>query len=632
MDVFIRRMLVKERDTTLLPSWAGFLRGALNTSDIAPNISRDNVSQKDGAFALLQRELEKAALSWIWNLARNYPATFNDVICTHGPELKSLALSNDDFFDSVIQQLRFPVSGNTLSLDEYFLRNPTQRGRKLICYYTRPIDAEYYERIARERGLILIQATDSQDLELLKRYVSRHAEIALECFDGVNRRTIRELPPEERRCFTALESHFALFFRETLVEAEARTVRFLTENIPAVALENPDDNLELARTKADSSHFSKTGQRPKARAKQPMTLLALNADCQMIQLLAKMAETSSQEKRLPKILSLLWHNALLYSGRILDAKSRENFHNAIVDFVQFSLDSSSGDGEKDFEVLEKLLQRNVICLADFQKQTAKDMKALRMEIQSLTAHLNEKTALQFQASEHIVFFMITPFSDEYEPIRQAVKLVFANEPFCFEVRIATELYTDSNMWNNIRKHIDQAHGFVAEISEQNPNVMMELGVASVSGKGRFLFPLEINPPKRKPVADIKGQGLQIYRYSGNTPPLKDIAAQIRAYVYKDGKIINEQLKTLIHEHRKALFLSESLLSKKTRFKATERTKILEALPSHTVEAFLKANLEELQKATGINGSLLEHARKSMAEVKKKCERYNGCHDVRGYKT
>lgn len=627
MDVFIRRMLVKERDTTLLPPWAGFLRGALNTSDIAPNISRDNVSHRDGAFALLQCELEKVALSWIRDLGRDSPETLDVALHTHGSELKSLALSNDDFFDSVIQQLRFPVNSDELSLNEYFLRSSGQGERKRLCYYTRPMNAEYYERIARERGLVFIRATDSQDSELLKRYASRHSEITLECFDGENRRTLRELSLQERQRFVALESHFASFLHKMLIEAEVRTVRFLTDSIPALVLESSDNDLDV-----DSLRSSKTGQKPKASVKQPITLLALNADCQTIQLLSKLAESSSQEQFFPKILSLLWHNALLYSGRVLDTKSRENLHNAVVDFLQSSLDSSSRDGEEHFEALKKLLQRNAICLADFQKQATRDMNALRMDIQSLTANLSKKTEPQLQASKHIIFFMITPFSDEYEPIRQAVKLVFANEPFCFEVRIATELYTDSNMWNNIRTHIDQAHGFVAEISEQNPNVMMELGVASVSGKGRFLFPLEINPPKRKPAADIKGQGLQIYRYSGNQAPPKDLAAQIQAYVYKDGKIINEQLKTLIYEHRKALFLSEALLIKKTRFKPAERAKILEALPSHTVEAFLEANPEELQKATGINGSLLDHARKSMAEVRKKCERYDGCHDMRRRKT
>lgn len=91
--------------------------------------------------------------------------------------------------------------------------------------------------------------------------------------------------------------------------------------------------------------------------------------------------------------------------------------------------------------------------------------------------------------KHIQLFMISPYDNKYKILEEAIKHVFEEAPFFFEVRLARDYYSADTQMENVKKHIASAHGFIAEISERNANVMMEIGGILMTGDSRPVFSL-----------------------------------------------------------------------------------------------------------------------------------------------
>lgn len=91
--------------------------------------------------------------------------------------------------------------------------------------------------------------------------------------------------------------------------------------------------------------------------------------------------------------------------------------------------------------------------------------------------------------------MITPFADEYRSVELAVRRVFEQAPFCFEVCLARDKYNADTLVENVKSHIAAAQCFIAEISDLNPNVMMEVGGIFMSGDKRPVSHSGIHIPR-----------------------------------------------------------------------------------------------------------------------------------------
>ena len=91
--------------------------------------------------------------------------------------------------------------------------------------------------------------------------------------------------------------------------------------------------------------------------------------------------------------------------------------------------------------------------------------------------------LQNQASDgpsHIVCFVAMPFKDsdtfKYETVLlPALRQVLELEPYSWEVARADERYFANIIQNNVQAWMKRVQVYIADVSEENPNVMMELG-------------------------------------------------------------------------------------------------------------------------------------------------------------
>lgn len=591
LDIFVRKMLVKEGDSTLLPTWAKFIRGVVDSPDLSPTAGRDNINQENKAFRIIQKALGKCIIDRLAYLAQNRPDKFAYINQWHHTHLKGMAMVNDEFFVQAAELLLFDTNRGSLSLKQYLPMNPLQEGNRAPIYYFSHYDgaAQYY-RMAEERGLVVINAGRNYDEELLEKYGNRHSEVTLEKLNVLDTGILfDELTEEQRSPFRQLEQRISYHLNNDLhLNAVLSTKRFAPVAVPAIIIETEiaktDRELQaLLNSPAFRENFGDAFRSIQNSFRSRPIQFALNSDNPLIRMLSTLNPHALQSQEISAMLTLLYNNALLYSHR-LDEKNMSIVHDGIVNMMT-----------------------NLLIKLNENREMNQQLMQMRNEAR--------KSAAPTRPS-HIQLFMITPFSDDYKPVEQAVRQVFECQPFCFEIRLARDYYAADTLVENVRQHIAAAHGFVAEISEQNANVMMEVGGILMSGDSRPVFAMEYPSGKKRPV-DF-GDKL-VLPYSGRTSTPEIIAKELRDQLLSDGRIRNIRLQELMNQ-RKKLYLSDTLLEKNgSWFNRTDRDRIRQMFRS--VEDLLDADDGALGR-TGLSLHLLKATCDNLREVVAKCNGYS----------
>ena len=123
VSVFVRGMLVDRDARDLLPAWAGFCGGVVESDGLTPTASREDV-QRDRVFEATAAQLRRALVEGLSVLAKTQPATWRRVVRMHNEALLGAALSDDGLFDLLADTLKVPTSEGDLTLPAIY-----QRGR-----------------------------------------------------------------------------------------------------------------------------------------------------------------------------------------------------------------------------------------------------------------------------------------------------------------------------------------------------------------------------------------------------------------------------------------------------------------------------------------------------------------------
>jgi len=78
LDIFQERMCIRINDSELLPEWAKFVRGVIDSPALTPTAARDNV-QKDVNYHELKRQLGRLIVEELTALAKADPKRFEDL-------------------------------------------------------------------------------------------------------------------------------------------------------------------------------------------------------------------------------------------------------------------------------------------------------------------------------------------------------------------------------------------------------------------------------------------------------------------------------------------------------------------------------------------------------------------------
>ena len=574
-DIFVRKMLVKEGDASLLPTWAKFVRGVIDSPDLRPTAGRDNVNQEDPAFKAIQTALGDVIVDRLAYLAEHRPDKFAYINQWHHDNLKGMAMVNDEFFDRAADLLLFETNyeknDGLLSLRQYLSKNPLlEDGRVPIYYFAYYDSAAQYYRMAAEKGLTVINAGRNFDEELLEKYGKKYPEtVALEKLDVLDKGVFfEELAEDEREKYRPIERALTESLTTARRNLVVTTKRFTPVEIPAVIIESEvektDRELEaLLSAPKMRENFGDIFSSVRRRIRERPIQLALNANSYLIELLSKYGDKLAREEA-GSVLTTLYNNALLYSHR-LDEKNRSLVHDGVT------------------ALMIRLLQ-----LMD---EKAALHSQLEQERAASIQRKQENSTRDAQKPDYIRLFMMTPFAESYKPVEDALRKVFEQKPFWFEVRLARDYYDAGTLVKNVQTQIASSHGFLAEISELSPNVMMEAGAVLMSGDKRPMFVIRAKDGKKPPV-DFGD--LLTFSYASREAGADAIAEEIKKQIFTDGRLSNADFRKLCAERDEngmKRFLSrallESLSANYIQLKSADIEKICKAYA--TVEAFLEAD-------------------------------------------
>lgn len=593
LDIFVRKMLVKEGDTSLLPTWAKFVRGVVDSPDLSPTAGRDNINQENTAFKAIQAELGVKIIERLEYLAENRLDKFSYINQWHHDHLKGMAMVNEDFFSQVADLLLFETNQGDVSLQRYIPMNPLIEGRNPIYYFSHYDSAAQYYRMANEKGLVVINAGRNYDEELLEKYGEHHPEVTLEKLNVLDKGIFfDELSAEERLQFRRLEERMSYHLNHDLgLNIVLNTKLYAPKAVPAVIIETEvsktDRELQdLLNTPSLRMNFGDAFRSIQERIHNRPVQLALNGRNTLIQLLSKANLDSVVTST---VMTLLYNNALIYSHR-LDERNMSIVHDNVAQIMTMLIETQ----HENLDLRDELLKLR------------KDM-----QVKNASNIVN--------GSKHILMFMITPFADEYRSVELAVRRVFEQAPFCFEVCLARDKYNADTLVENVKSHIAAAQCFIAEISDLNPNVMMEVGGILMSGDKRPVFALwDTHSTLRKP-ADF-GDRLT-FSYSGRSSSPDELVNEITSHLIEGGRIKNARIEELIRR-RKELYLSHTLLSGLTEIHLNDSQRASICNKFKTVDSYVSAK-EDVLSTLGVNMHILLGLQDELKKVMEECRRYEG---------
>jgi molecular chaperone HtpG len=576
MDVLIRRMFIKSEDTNLLPSWAKFVRGVIDSKDLEPTAARDNYKLDHPSVEYITRRLGEIIVQRLTFLSKKEPQKFKRINQWHHYHLKGMACVYPDFFQQVASLLLFETNRGQMSLETYLTKNAPRAdfGNKIPIYYCafHGSSAEF-KRLGDARDWTIIDAAPIFDEDFLTKYCEQNSATTLlvRLDTGDDPVLFQRLSPEEEDQFAALAKDFQHHLAQVGIKnIRVRMRQFPPAEIPAIVI--------VTR---------RTQQEEKAR--DILTRVALVSAAADI-----LEEMLSDNKDLPLYMNLNANNRLIQKLSKLDRQTQTVrsvltgiFNCAMVHGHVFMTEAATRSIHDQFLVLiENLLSAD------------ESISSLRTEIEQL-----RKTIITRKPSfktEHVRLFMMTPFDNEYLPIEEAVREIFETHPYYFEVQLARDYTFGAGLLENTREHIEQAHGFIAEISALNPNVMFEMGAVLLADDRRPVLTLRSRNAEKEVPADLRDK-LRI-EYNATSDSKEHLVSDIRSSLEREGRIVHDQINNLLAQ-RKKRFLSKKLLENaQVRLQPGQLESIMKNYS--TVEDFLAADASTITRRTGVPDFLL----------------------------
>ena len=117
LSVYVRGMLVDDDARTLLPRWAGFVSGVIESTALTPTASREEL-QRDGRYEAVRAALKEALVSGLARVAREEPEAWARVLTRHNEALLGAALADEHVEALVADDLHVATSDGEMTARE----------------------------------------------------------------------------------------------------------------------------------------------------------------------------------------------------------------------------------------------------------------------------------------------------------------------------------------------------------------------------------------------------------------------------------------------------------------------------------------------------------------------------------
>ena len=135
MDLYSRKVMIKENCRELIPNYLRFVKGIVDCEDLPLNISRETY-QDSNLIAKLRNVVTRRILKFLEDEMKRDPVSYNQWFNNFQQFLKEGVMSDQDNKDSLLRLMRynstFAADNETVSLDDYI--KSMKEGQKKIYF------------------------------------------------------------------------------------------------------------------------------------------------------------------------------------------------------------------------------------------------------------------------------------------------------------------------------------------------------------------------------------------------------------------------------------------------------------------------------------------------------------------
>ena len=313
--LYVRRVFITDECEGLIPPYLRFVRGVVDSSDLALNVSRETL-QNDPILAKIRTGLVKRVFSELEKRAKKTPEEYASFWENFGAVLKEGLYEDAEQKDRLLPLVRFRSTGGGdrwLSLDEYVDAKPEEQE---AIYYISGEDPDALRRSPqvegfRARGIDVLLMADPVDqfwLPVVGAYKEKSFRSVTQGAADLDRFAVRdEDKPDETDAPPQGEiDKLIALVKLTLADAvkDVRTSERLTDSPVCLVADEGDLDMHLERLLRQHKHEVPAQKR----------VLEINPSHDLTRALARMVGQKGATEALEDAAYLLMDQALILEG------------------------------------------------------------------------------------------------------------------------------------------------------------------------------------------------------------------------------------------------------------------------------------------------------------------------------
>lgn len=597
--VFLKRMFLCEGSEELLPPWATFVNGILNTKTLKPNAARDNYVSDDTSDRLRDK-LGALVIAHLDDLKVSNPQRLSEILAFQDFGIKAACHYNDEFFAKFGHLLEWRINPKSplvtpqrrderfrrfgpdweedavwITLPDLLAALPSLPGggpKRLSCFTSRSATSQYFE-MADAAATTTLDASGFFEPDLLKAWAKQHEnDVSLVHVDRQDDPSVfRETDPTKDRAVQELAQHMTNYISpggrgRVRVEARRMSPRELTSVIRnSEQSEGMNKAYSILNDPNASGEIKKMAEEMLRMSRNAEMRLAINAENELVRDLADLVQRDSHNEDAGEIMLGLFNAAILSNQRAMTPGNAKIF------------------ADQFHKLMRRVLQS---------AQQAEDLKRQQDAIHREREELRPPSSKSVTRA-YLVGFYVTPFAPAFGEIRNVLRELMEEKFHCQLVSADQRKY---ERWisSNVRAHIDDADFFIVDLTGLSWNVMIEVGAIDFGRKNRpALYIAQIDKTGDKVQLPTDVAGLIVHSYvQGAT---RDEWAKCLEEEFRT----DAALRALLVDKRREPYISPALLHSWTgRTIADERVRaaLCDAYP--TPAAWKAAELDEIRRILG----------------------------------
>jgi len=323
--VYLKNMLLSDKMNNILPAWAFFVNGIINTDSLRPTASREAFQEND-LFFTVRDELGTCIKRYMVELSESNPELFQRIMLVHVASIKAMAVEDEDLYALFIRHLNFETSFGDLKMKDII------RDYSSILVTTSLDEFRQVAQVARAQNLMVINGGYVHDLDLVRNLPDVEDNVTvgiLDILDFANQ--FEELDMEEKRG----AQPFLDYSDRLLASFQCRSmVRwFEPADIPVMYNTNQDVSffklMEESELEAGPLFEDVVSIIKNELYEKPYAKLCYNYNNPMIRKAIETSETQLQKAA----IELFYTQALLLGNHTLSAAELKMMNEALLQFM-----------------------------------------------------------------------------------------------------------------------------------------------------------------------------------------------------------------------------------------------------------------------------------------------------------